>query len=221
MGYDDDNEDGLGGTDRLAAILVHVGAARKGIRRLEGDVRDIKTSVDELRDRSVSREHCTTEHAKVDRSLRELQQEIRKKPTGGAHPAVGTPAAQHMAAQMASGNTGSMAIPKTPEEVIEEQREKARKTITFWLGAIAAVSALVGGAALGLVKLGRYLDRVDTAVEASMQKTERLRNEIRKELANSRTVYIRAPAPSDAGLVGPIAPKRKASPRRPRPAPRP
>lgn len=215
MAYDDDDENGdLAKTDRLAAILVHVGATRKGIRRLEGDVKEIKGSIDELRDKSVTRAHCTAEHAKVDQGLRDLSQEIRRKSTGTTHPAVGTPAAQHMAQQMAQGNTGQMQIPKSAEEVIEEQREKTRRSLTFWLGLAATLSGLVGGVVFGLVKLGRYFDRMDRVVEESEARTRKLQAQIREEAREPKIIYVKVPVVPDAGAPPPGGRHGAPSPRR-------
>jgi hypothetical protein len=214
MAYDDDDENGdLAKTDRLAAILVHVGATRKGIRRLEGDVKEVKDKLEDLRSKSVDKAHCTSEHAKVDQSLRDLSQELRKKATGTAHPAVGSPAAQHMAQQMAQGNTGQMQIPKSAEEVIEEQREKTRRSLSFWIGLIATASGLLGGAVFGLMKLGRYFDRMDQVVEESEARTRKLREQIREELKEPKIIYVKVPVAPDGGTTPPA---NRYAPRRPK-----
>lgn len=212
MAFDDEDDNGSdltdGGRDRLAAILIHVGATRKGIRRLEQDFATVKDALA----KTVTTEQCHDRHEAVTREVMEIKGDIRaikKGTTGTAHAAI-NPA---MVAAMARGDTGQMQIPPTepPEKVIdkllEERKGRARRELNFWLGLIISVATILGGIIFGLIKVGRYLDRVDRAVETSGQHTEQLQDELRRELAKRQApVIIRVPVAPDAGATPPVAP---------------
>jgi hypothetical protein len=228
MSYDDedDNGDDLGAAkgDRLAAILIHVGATRKGIKRLERDVAEVKDRLDN----TVTASQCHEKHGQVIREVELLKGDIRaikKGTTGTAYPAVSLPnAAQARAAALATENTGPIVIP-TPErrieELLEERKERTRRSLTFWLGLIVAASTIIGGLVFGLIKAGRFLDRVDRSVEATSQRAESLQEEMRRELSRMRApVIVRVPMAPDGGTGRPaaaIAPQGGRSRPRPRP----
>lgn len=195
--------------DRLTTILVHVGETRKGIARLEGDVKDIKDVLAKV----VTTEDCNHVHDRLDRDVAGIQtelRELRKKPTGVSHQAVpATAASVSTPAPAPGGNSGAFPIPQQVEEVLERRQEHSRKSLSFWLATIGSLVSLFGAAVFGFTKLSQYLHRVDQAVEESTIKTELLREELRRDLEKRRAApVIKAPAPPDAGTP-PLTPATK------------
>ena len=205
--HDDDNEfDEISGvhsgfpTDKLTMILLHVGETRKGIKRLESDVSDVKDSVSALQNNTVRRPECTERHVVVANSIKDLSSnltEIRdnvraiKRGTGQTYPVV----------------TGSHSMPsvltaptKSIEEVLDAKQEKARKSITFWLYTISALSTLIGGAVFGLVKLGTYTDRVNKVMERSIEQSEQTRRTTDELVQEKRKMAEIQARIRDAGL---------------------
>lgn len=204
MSFDDDDNGEIPG-DRLSAILVHVGATRKGIRRLEGDVKEVKEKLDDLARRAVTIDGCSHIHARLDRELDNVKQELRRKPTGTGHPNV----TAALAAQVAQGVKPQEVV----EEVLERRQDKRRRSVNFWLATMGAAVGLISGAVVGIVKLGAYLDKLNQAVTAQSAQSD----ELRQELAKRRTIIIKEPIRPDAGPTPPAPPssvsKRKWPPR--------
>ena len=195
---DNEHDDDLPRSDKLTMILLHVGETRKGIKRLEDDVREVKDSISTLENHTVRKDECTQRHVVVANSigalgsdLKEIRDGVReiKRKSGAGYPAVGA---------MAS------APQEIVEEVLEQRQEKTRKTLTFWLSLIGSVAALAGGTATGVYKLVKYLDRVDQTVGRSSKEStaasQAIAEEIRKVLAREpRVIYVKsaADAPPD------------------------
>jgi hypothetical protein len=188
--YDDNDDNGLGETSpvegKLGTILIHVGETRKGIKRLEGDVREIKETLRSV----ITTGECGRRMDSVSSSLAEIMQDVRevrgKKGTGATYSAV-LP-------------TGPMPAPK-PEDIVEEyfegRRERARRSVTFWITTASLLAALLGGSALALVKLGLYVDRVEAGANEGLKRereeAERFRQEVQQELLRQRNTF-RTPA---------------------------
>jgi hypothetical protein len=217
---DDDNGEELGlPSDKLSMILVHVGETRKGIKRLEGDVREVKESISTLQSSTVRKDECAQRHVVVAQSINSLDtdlkeirdgvREIKKSGTGTGYAAVDVQPPAPAPLPPAPTTSGVFTPPKeVVEEVLDQRQEKTRKNLTFWLATIGTVGSLLSAGAVGIYKLVKYLDRVDRMVELNTKESEATRQEIKEQLKRElqpKVVYVRA-GTSDAGVAPP--PKR-------------
>lgn len=207
----------------LRDILVHVGETRKGMKTLEGDVKGIREHLRELNHSSVRKQECTGRHVVVAQSidsvkqglkgdLSEIKADIRaiRTRTGDTHPAV-TP--------QALGGTNPGFEPEAPTE---EEETKA-KGLKYWLGVTTASITILGflGAIIwGVFKVGRYMERVDQAIQKSAKSQQKLQTTMQQATKTPHVIYVHGTI-SDAGLPPWPSPPKKRQPRRRLPAHRP
>ena len=192
--------------DALNRILVHVGETRKGIENLEADVQQINKQLRDLSGASVRRQECQAHRDTVTRSvtglqraLSEIKQDIKhvRGKTDQAHPVI--------TAQMLAQNRAGSGSPHSSN--------KESRGLKYWLAlslGIGSLVTLLGGGAMGLMRLGRSWERMDQTIEAFQKQQAKANAEFRKFAAQPKVVHIRTVAP-DAGPS-----RRRARRRQPR-----
>lgn len=73
----------------------------------------------------------------------------------------------------------------------EKNREGLRKSVTFWLSVIMVMVSLLTSMIVGLVKLGKYLDRADKVLTASQNSEKRMGTRIEELRRNDEADLYR------------------------------
>lgn len=212
----------------LRDILVHVGETRKGMETLEKDVKGIRGHLRDLNHSSVRKDECTGRHIVVAQSIDGVKQELKgdlseikadiraiRTKTGDKHPAI-TP-------QMLAGSTTDPGF--EPDAVTSTDDPKARG-LKYWLGVITAsitIFGFLGAIIWGVFKVGRYMERVDQAIQKSAKSQQKLQTTMQQATKTPHVIYVHGTV-SDAGLL-PLPhlqpPTKKRQPRLRLPAHRP
>lgn len=231
--------------DQILSTLSENTAALVGTRE---EIKGVKGRVTELSRSVVRVDECTGRHRLVADAIggvktevggvrdhvnalmtevRDELRQIKKGTTGQAHHAI-SPDMLRAAAAAPAHELTPAEMEAALQSRAEERAEKRRKAITWYIGTAIGLATILGGAAVGLAKLVRTLDGVQSAITATSKESAR---EIRRELAAQppKVVYVdRTPTPApdpdptvDPPRPGfdtkaPHTPRKAAPPKRPR-----
>jgi hypothetical protein len=190
----------------LNDILIHVGETRKGIANLETNVEQIKDHLAVLNHSTVKKSDCRHRHESVRVNVDGLQQDLSEV-KGGVKTLLHSDTGQELAAvtpEMLSASGSQVAIPE------DDTNKGMRGWLVIAVG-IGAILTLLGGVALGLMKVGRHWERLDQSFQDMQERQKQTTKKLQQAAQRvNRTVYIKVPmAPSDAGVRPRPKPKRR------------
>lgn len=189
----------------LVQIAGDVGETRGDIVSLKNNVSTITEDFREVKEQlaqTVTKPECTQRHVVVAQSLDAMKKDILaeiKKPTG--HFNAITPE------MIRAANAPTMSeIEETLALKNENNAEKKRKLITFWLITLSTGITLISLCIVGVYKFVLFMDKLENVVTSQ---SDEVRSEIRK--AKQNVVYVQVASSPDSGITLPkrVMPKKR------------